>query len=106
MKKINKLKQVHGKQENFKPTTLDQIWGDEGLGLYSTLNEEEYINSISELNMTDLQRHAIKVGVVPDHQMSITKKRLIAAFQKHISNYKFPQEPNPRNRLEIGRAHV
>ena len=57
MKKIKKLDQVHGKQENFKPSTLEQIWGDEGLGLYSTLNEEEYVEIISEFNVTDLQRH-------------------------------------------------
>ena len=58
MKKIKKLDQVHGKQENFKPSTLEQIWGDEGLGLYSTLNVEEYVEIISEFNVTDLQRHA------------------------------------------------
>ena len=99
MKKIKKLDQVHGKQENFKPSTLEQIWGDEGLGLYSTLNEEEYVEIISEFNVTDLQRHAIKVGVVPDHQMATTKKRLIAAFQRHISNYHTPADKNPNNNL-------
>lgn len=96
---MKKLNQVHGKQEDFKASTLEQIWGDEGLGLYSTLNEEEYAEIISEFNVTDLQRHAIKVGVVPDHQMATTKKRLIAAFQRHISNYHTPADKNTKNNL-------
>mgnify|MGYP003659473148 CR=1 FL=1 len=99
MNKIKKLYQVHGKQDHFKASTLEQIWGDEGLGLYSTLNEEEYAEIISEFNVTDLQRHAIKVGVVPDHQMSTTKKRLIAAFQRHVSNYHTPVDSNPSDKL-------
>jgi len=89
--KLQNLNQIHAKEEkDFQPTTLDQIWGDDGLGLYSTLNEEEYLESLSEMNTTDLQRHAIKVGVVPDHKVETTKKRLLSAFRTHISAYRKP----------------
>ena len=31
-KKLESLSQAHGKEEKkYKPTTLDQIWGDDGL---------------------------------------------------------------------------
>ena len=40
-KKLESLSQTHGKEE-FKPTTLDQIWGDTGISKYGTLNEDEY----------------------------------------------------------------
>lgn len=90
-KKLEQLNQIHGKEESsFQPTTLDQIWGDDGLGLYSTLNEAEYLESLSEMNATDLQRHAIKVGVVPDYKIETTKKRLLSAFRSHVSAYRKP----------------
>ena len=48
-KKLQSLSQTHGKEEgNFKPTTLDQIWGDDGVSKYGTLNEAEYIKKIDE----------------------------------------------------------
>ena len=29
-KPVKKLSQAHGKVEEYQPTTLDQIWGDDG----------------------------------------------------------------------------
>ena len=43
-KQISELSQTHGKVEDFKPTTLDQIWGDDGLSKYQTLDEVQYRN--------------------------------------------------------------
>ena len=36
---LEDLSQAHGKEEKFVPTTLDQIWGDEGLSKYGTMEE-------------------------------------------------------------------
>jgi hypothetical protein len=37
-KSIKNLSQAHGKEEKFEPTTLEQIWGDDGSTTYGTLN--------------------------------------------------------------------
>ena len=40
---LKNLSQTHGKteeKEKYEPTTLDQVWGDEGLSVYGTMNEE------------------------------------------------------------------
>jgi hypothetical protein len=89
--KISQMKQIHGKQEkDFQPTTLNQIWGDDGMDKYSTMSEEEYLNQLNEMNATDLQRHSVKVGIVPDHKIDIMKKRLLNAFRTHVSSYRKP----------------
>ena len=33
-KSVKNLSQTHGKEEKFEPTTLDQIWGDDGIKDY------------------------------------------------------------------------
>ena len=42
--KLEELNQTHAKNETNNPTTLDQVWGDEGLGKYKTLNRDKYKN--------------------------------------------------------------
>ena len=46
-KKTKKMQQTHGKVETFQPTTLDQVWGDDGTGKYSTNDEKTGRLSIS-----------------------------------------------------------
>ena len=60
-KSIKNLSQVHGKEEKFEPTTLDQIWGDDGTSTYGTLNENEYSIRLDDMNMSDLQAPASTV---------------------------------------------
>lgn len=88
--KIANMSQTHGKVEEFKPSTLDQIWGDTGLSKYQTFDLEKYEEYIRELNKTDLQAHASKVGVIPTDSVEMTRKRLLAQFRKHVSNYRTP----------------
>jgi len=64
-KSIKNLSQAHGKEEKFEPTTLEQIWGDDGTSVYGTLNENQYANQLDDMNMSDLQTHASTVGIIP-----------------------------------------
>ena len=64
-KSVKNLSQTHGKVEKFEPTTLDQIWGDDGTDTYGTLNEKVYAPRLDEMNMSDLQAHASTVGIIP-----------------------------------------
>lgn len=88
--KLSKLNQINGKEESFEPTTLDQIWGDTGLNKYNTLNEEEYKEYLFDLNKSDLQTHALSIGLMSSDNTEILIKRLVGEFQKHISSYTKP----------------
>jgi hypothetical protein len=84
-KKLNKNSQTHGKVE--APNSLDQIWGDTGISKYGTLNLEDYKNYLNDLNKSDLQSHASKIGLIPVDNLSTLKERLEREFIKHVSGY-------------------
>jgi len=90
-RKIEELSQTHGKLENVQYKSLDQIWGDTGLSKYKTTNLEEYINFINEMNKSDLQAHANKVGLVPIDNRDMLTKRLVAEFKKFVSTFNIPK---------------
>ena len=79
--KLKKMAQTHGKDESiqpkFEPRTLDQIWGDTGLGKYNTLDEGIYKDRLDNMAKTDLQAHATKVGLVPIDNRSTLTQRLV-----------------------------
>lgn len=85
-----KLTQIDGKQETFVPNTLDQIWGDTGLGLYRTLDLNEYQASLKEMQKADLQAHAIQVGIIPVDDRENLEKKLIKEFSRHVASYRRP----------------
>tara|TARA_Y100000310_G_scaffold177280_1_gene177369 strand:+ start:1135 stop:1515 length:381 start_codon:yes stop_codon:yes gene_type:complete len=100
-KSVKALSQTHGKEEKFEPTTLDQIWGDDGTSTYGTLNEREYENKLDDMNLSDLQAHASTVGIIPVDNRHTLRERLVREFRKHVSAYKKPvQESIPITNLE------
>ena len=51
--KLNSLSQTHGKTDKKPtPTTLDQIWGDDGVWKYNTMAAEIYSRQLDEYNLT------------------------------------------------------
>jgi hypothetical protein len=85
---LNEMHQAHGKDENKDSVqSLDQIWGDDGVSKYKTLDLMEYTNNLAEMNKSDLQNHAAKLGLVPIDSREILVKRLIAEFKKHTTKY-------------------
>ena len=90
--KTSDLSQTHGKveEEEFTPTTLDQIWGDKGDGKYGTLEEEEYIKELDDMSLTDMHAHAAEVGIIPIDSRDMLEKRLIKEFNKHVNIYRKP----------------
>ena len=89
-KSVKNLSQTHGKEEKFEPTTLDQIWGDDGTSTYGTLNENAYTVQLDDMNMSDLQAHASTVGIIPVDNRQTLRERLLREFRKHVSAYKKP----------------
>ena len=88
--KLKNIKQAHGKDESqeFKPRTLDQIWGDTGLGKYNTFDADIYKNKLDNMAKTDLQAHATKIGLVPIDNRSTLTQRLMREFKKHVNSFK------------------
>ena len=89
-KSLKNLSQAHGKEEKFEPTTLEQIWGDDGSTAYGTLNENAYTKQVDDMNMSDLQAHASTVGIIPIDNRNTLRERLLREFRKHVSSYKKP----------------
>lgn len=94
MKKKNDIKKINGKVENFQPTSLDQIWGDTGINKYGTLDLEAYKNSLNDLNMSDLQSHARKLGVFPTDGRENLIKKLVKEFNSFSNSFKMPKQVN------------
>ena len=93
-KSVKNLSQTHGKEEKFEPTTLDQIWGDDGSSVYGTMEETNYQGKIDEMNLSDLQAHASRVGIIPIDNRQTLRERLLREFRKHVSAYKKPKSPS------------
>ena len=83
---LDNLSQTHGKVENRK-ITLDQIWGDDGKRKYGTLDPVEYDSYLKGLVKTDLQAHAIKIGLIPVDDRQTLVKRLKQEFLKYTAQY-------------------
>ena len=105
-KKVESLSQAHGKEEKkYKPTTLDQIWGDDGLAKYGTHDQQEYEDKIRHMNRTDLHTHASKVGIIPVDNREILEGRLIKEFCKHVASFRAPlDQKNDHNKNDIGQV--
>ena len=94
-KGLKKLSQTHGKEEKFEPTSLAQVWGEDGTSTYGTMNEREYERQIDEMNMSDMQTHASTVGIIPIDNRSTLRDRLLREFRKHVENYRKPVHDTP-----------
>jgi hypothetical protein len=93
--KLDSLIQTHAQVES--PRTLDQVWGDTGESKYKTLDLTEYQKYLKELTKSDLQAHAIKVGLIPIDNRETLSKRLEKEFNKHVSLYR----PAPKTKNDI-----
>jgi hypothetical protein len=80
--------QIHGKEEviNKQPSSLDEILG-ETLSIYTVNSSEDYRGQLAEMNMTDLQSHAYKIGLVPTPDRKVLTDRLVQEFVKWNSRY-------------------
>jgi len=98
--KLDSLNQTHGQVES--PRTLDQVWGDNGEGKYGTLKLTEYQKYLKECTKSDLQAHAVKIGLIPIDNRETLVKRLEREFIKHISLYK--SAPKQNNGLKLSKS--
>ena len=100
-KGLKNLSQIHGEEEKFQPTSLDQVWGEDGSSTYGIMNDAEYERQIDEMNMSDMQTHASRVGIIPIDNRSTLRDRLLREFRKHVANYRKPiHHPTPPEEVD------
>ena len=90
--------EVSGSQ--YEPTTLSQLWGEtNGSEKYKTLDVEEYKEQLNQMNMSELQGHALEVArVVPIHQRERLEKRLVLEFQRHVAGFLVPKVTHKKDK--------
>jgi len=95
--KLESISQLDGRStEKNKPIprTLDELWGDTGAAKYKTVDIDKYELSLKEMTKSDLQDHAIKVGLVPIDDSVRLKRNLVAEFVRHRNKYAKMPVPN------------
>jgi len=102
-KNIKNLSQTHGKEEKFEPTTLDQIWGDDGTSMYGTIDDKVYMERLDDMNLSDLQTHASRVGIIPIDNRNMLRDRLVREFRRHVSTY---QKPTHEKKEEVPSSDI
>jgi len=99
-KKLDNLNQVDGKSEKkIEPSTLDQVWGDDGMSKYKTLDVNTYEQVVDGMSKADLKNEAIRVGLLPVDNSEQLKIRLLREFSAHVSSYNRPVDSS-RPKLE------
>ena len=97
-KSLDSINQTHAKVEKkFEPTTLDQIWGDDGTSKYGTIDEAEYLNKLNGMTKSDIYLHASKLGIVPVDDRGRLEKTLLNDFKKHVAKFKMPSQADESN---------
>jgi len=85
--------ETHGKVEDiqkFQPTLLEQVWGDDGLSRYGTIDEVEYTRRLDDMTRTDLETHARMMGVVITESSLRLKEKLLGEFRSFSSLMRKP----------------
>tara|TARA_R100000808_G_C2041941_1_gene81170 strand:+ start:183 stop:581 length:399 start_codon:yes stop_codon:yes gene_type:complete len=91
---LKDMNQTHGMVEGqkYEPTTLDQVWGDDGLSKYQTMDSKVYEAKVSKMLLADLKNEAIRVGLLPVDNSEMLKDRLMREFTIHTNSYRRPTE--------------
>jgi hypothetical protein len=93
-KKLEELSEINAKVEDYKPTSLDQIWGDRGNSKYGTLDPAEYDNKLKNMNKSDLSAHARSLGIMPNDNYDLLIRKLKQEFLAHMNSYRRPNIVN------------
>jgi hypothetical protein len=100
---LNASVQVDGKAQSGNVPeslygSLDQILG-ENISVYKAGTVDEYRAQIAEMNQTDLQTHALKIGLIPIEDRRILVGRLVQEFERWHS--KMQPQGNVRGAKKI-----
>lgn len=86
-----KLIEATGKEETFEPTTLEQIIGFNQLSRYNTVEASVYEETLKEMNRTDLEAEARRVGTIILEDTERLRNSLLKDFNAFISSLNKPK---------------
>lgn len=91
-----KLTETHAMIEQDEPTSLEAVWGGVNeLSKYGTLDQGEYKTQLLEMNRTDLEAHARKIGLVPIPDTERLIKNLVREFESYAFYLRKPLKVKP-----------
>lgn len=67
---------------------------------YETLDEKEYEKKLNDMNLVDLQEHAIQLNIVPVDDRERLTDKLVREFMTTVSSYKASQAKDNGNKVE------
>lgn len=70
-----------------QPKSLADILGLTKKSPYETTDQAEYEKYLKSMNLSDLQTHSIKIGIVPNTDRENLTRRLAKEFKRHNSSY-------------------
>ena len=99
---LTDMEQTDGMDQNqkYEKTSLDQVWGDNGVSEYRTLDAEVYAKTLDNMSKSDLKQEAIRVGLLPIDNVDQLMGRLMRQFNSHVSSYKAPK-PIQSNKVNL-----
>jgi hypothetical protein len=105
-KKLSEISQAHGEEEKkrFEPTTLNQIWGDDGMTKYKTLDAKEYEEGIRAMGKSELQMHSTEIGLIPVDNRETLTSRLVREFRRHVASFTVPSQSKKKPKSVSSRA--
>ncbi len=63
---------------------------------YGTTDEPEYRKKINSMNLSDLQSHAMELGLKPSNDRRFLEERLVKQFKVSRSSYKAASVKRPK----------
>ena len=71
-------------KENKQPKNLSDIAGYPRSSVYKTSDEKEYSETLEKMSLSDMQNHAIEVGLAPTSDRSHLFKTLVKEFKSKV----------------------
>ena len=94
-KKLESLKQTHGKEESYEITSLDQIWGHGDTSRFGTTDETEFSDKLKEMTRADLENFARRHGSIVVESSERIRAELLKVFRNYISLLRKPTSKTP-----------
>lgn len=85
---MQQMIETHGQEETSpkkQPTSLEQVWGFDGMEKFGTSDEGQYNKRLEDMNRPELETHARMMGVVIVESSSRLKDKLMTEFRQHQS---------------------
>jgi hypothetical protein len=84
---LDNLEQTNGKvyeDDIARAREIEEILGTKRLSPFKTTDKNVFQDIIKDMNLTDLQSFAVKVGVFPNGNKTVLKSKLTKAFETSL----------------------